>query len=216
MLDLQRRIAGWVAGATGSATFAAMVFLAPLVSSADLSTKAVATLTAGLSSVTLYKILSWGFNWLFCKIRFIRKLLLGKAFLEGTWVGHYKRDGHSRFTVETIDQREGETRISGREFDHDSNTLANWTAEAAFIDVRGESLVYVYACDVYATSHQHKGVGVFKLLMPQAQGTVDQIDGYSVDILDNPKNTNKEFRIDSEIRGDAAILAEARRLFAVT
>jgi hypothetical protein len=215
MVDLREKETAWAVAVTGTLTFAAMAFLVPLVQDSSFPAKVASAVVAGLSSVGLYKSLLALFVWVFSKSLWLRRRLLGKAFLEGTWVGHYERQGRDRFTIETIDQRTGETVISGGEYDENGKAIAEWCSETALINARTKKLVYVYSCDRYASGNEHKGIGVFKLGISGNGAPPNWLEGYSIDTLDSPKNTNAEFKLEDAPTDVATILVKARERFGI-
>jgi hypothetical protein len=215
MIELHERVAAWAVAVTTSVIFPILVFLVPRVQSLGLSTKFASVAAAALSSFGLYKGVVEAMFWMFGKVQLIRRLLLGSAFLEGTWVGHYVRSGLHRFTIETIDQRDGETRIEGREFDENLKTRADWSSESCFVDVRRGRLIYVYSCDVYDTNHQQNGIGVFRIVQSRKGEPRDKLDGYAVDMVDGQKDPNTEHRISMDFVSDADALKQAKAIFGV-
>jgi hypothetical protein len=215
MIELHRKLAAWAVAVTSAVIFPVLVFLVPMVASLDLLGKLASVVAAALSSFGLYKGVVAVMLWMFGRLQLMRRVLLGPAFLEGTWVGHYARNGLHRFTIETIDQREGETRIEGREFDENLKTRADWSSESSFVDVRHGRLIYVYSCDVYDTRHQQSGIGVFRVVRSRKGELRDKLDGYAVDMVDGQKDPNTEYRISTAFISDADALREAKEIFGV-
>ncbi len=144
--------------------------------------------------------------------RWLRRWLLSSAYVEGTWVGHYQRHGLDRYTVEYIDQSEGEVRIFGREFDENGKTRGSWHSETAMLDLTRRKLVYTYSCDMHARRSGHRGVGVF-MLCYEGKGAPSILDGYAADLLDGDKDPNKEYRVSFKDIPDEDALKEARARF---
>jgi hypothetical protein len=214
MIDLREKETAWAVAVTGTLTFAAMAFLVPLVKDSSVPAKVASAVVAGLSSVGLYKSLLALFVWVFSKSLWLRRRLLGKSFLEGTWVGHYERQGRDRFTIETIDQRTGDTVISGGEYDENGKAIAEWSSETALINERTRKLVYVYSCDRYASGNEHKGIGVFRLISRDGDPP-NCLEGYSIDTLDSAKNTNTEFKLEDAPTDVVEIVVKAKERFGI-
>jgi hypothetical protein len=100
-----------------------------------------------LGSVAIYKTIATSLLWSFKKNLLLRRLFLGKSFLEGSWVGHHKNNGQERFTFEVVDQSGGLTRINGRELTRGGETTATWTSDTVSVDNQRKRLVYAYSCE---------------------------------------------------------------------
>ena len=168
-----------------------------------------------LTSLGLYKFLSSAMYSLFAKVQKLRIFLLGDAILEGTWVGHWKHDGKHVYTIETISQKDGETQISGRQIGEDGQTQANWSSESSVVDLKRKRLIYVYSCDVYRTSHQQNGIGVFSIIKEDESQPPNVLDGYAVDMIDGKKDPNREHKINDRIVSTETALEQARAIFNV-
>lgn len=215
MIELRNKISTWAVTATSALIFIGVVLLAPLMHSASGLQQIGSAIFTGLTSFGLYRLFSSLLLWLFSRYQWIRKRLLGGAFLEGTWVGHWKRNGKNVFTIETINQDNGETRITGRQIGENGETQADWSSESTFIDLRRDRLIYVYSCDVYRTKHQQNGIGVFKIIKPSKKLPANMLDGYAVDMVDGDKDPNREHKISDDIIDTDCALSEAKRIFNV-
>jgi hypothetical protein len=108
----------WAAtAATVAVMFISVVWLQPMLRTLPPAYGIASAVAGAAASLGVYRLLSTAFLWLFSKGRWLRKLILGKGFIEGTWVGHYKHNDEHFITVEFIEQASGQTRINGREFD---------------------------------------------------------------------------------------------------
>ena len=136
MVDLHQKIGGWAVTSTVVIMFVLITYLSPLIANATTMKQLASIAVGALTTVGVYKSVLFALFLGFKKAQWIRRRLLGDAFLEGTWVGHYQHGGLNRFTIETISQVDGETRISGREFDEHLKTRADWSSETAVVDLR--------------------------------------------------------------------------------
>jgi hypothetical protein len=89
--------------------FIGVVLLQPTLVALASQGKLLAGVTTILLSTGIYVFVLRILTWLFGRWQFLRKLVLGRSFLEGTWVGHYVKDGKDLFTIERIDQASGAT-----------------------------------------------------------------------------------------------------------
>jgi len=215
MNDLSERISGLSVTAVSAIIFVGVILLAPLLTSAAPSQQLTAVLATALTSFGLYKLFAGCIRWVFGHFQSVRKLLLGRYFLEGTWVGHWIHEGSHVFTVEVISQKKGAVKVVGMQFGEDGKTQADWSSEIAIADRQKERLVYVYDCDVYRTKHQQNGIGIFRLVRSSNRAAPNVLDGYAVDMVDADKDCNTEYKIsDDEISTETA-LTEARKKFGV-
>lgn len=212
---LNDRLSWLATAATVAIMFFALVWLQPLI----LPLKATSIIAGGaagvITSLGVYRLLAGGLLWMFSKSILIRKLVLGKGFLEGTWVGHYQRGDQRRFTIEYIDQAAGTTVVHGREFDAAGKTRASWSSDAVSIDVSRMQLVYAYTCKVFERKHVQEGLGVFAMVCEATGRPPRKLDGYAVDLIDGDRDPNTEHKISDSPTSDDQALAEARRVFNV-
>ncbi len=215
MTELKNKIASISIVFTTSVMFSGIVFLNEIFPETTQNEKLIGLITTGLTSFGVYKLIAQSILYLFNKSQKLRKLILGRAFLEGTWVGHWKHNNENVFTIETINQENGEVIISGRQFGDDLKTQADWSSEAVFVDLRRERIIYAYSCDVYRTNHQQNGIGVFKMIRPRAGDAPSVLDGYAVDMIDGDKDANREHKISDKIVETNKAIEEAKKIFGV-
>lgn len=212
---LTDRIAWAATASTVAVMFLALVWLQPLINALPLGYGLVGTLAAGTASLGVYRLLSSAFISLFGKVRWLRRLILGKGYLEGTWVGHYFHDGQNFFTVEFIDQSTGEPRIHGRELDQSGKTRASWVSDTVSVDTDRMRLVYVYTCTVYHRRHVQEGLGFFSIVRESLDRAPTKLDGYAVDLIDADRDPNIEYKVSDEPMTDGKALKRAKELFGV-
>jgi hypothetical protein len=205
--------------ATVAFMFFAILWLQPMLAAIPTSYGLVGTvtgtITGAVASLGIYRLLSTGLLWLFGKARWIRKLSLGKGFLEGTWVGHYAHSGEHFFTIEHIDQASGQTRINGREFDASGKTRASWASGMVSVDTERMKLVYAYTCEVFHRKHVHEGLGVFTMVRESESDAPTKLDGYATDLIDGDRDPNTEIKISDAAIADVIALAKAKKLFGI-
>lgn len=212
---LHDRLSWAATAATVAIMFLAIVSIQPMISSLETSYGIVGAIAAAISSLGIYRLLASALLWLFAKSSSLRALILGKSFLEGTWVGHYIHAGQHRFTIEYIDQTSGSTVIHGREFDQNGKTRALWTSDTVSIDIVRMQLVYSYTCKVFDRKHVQEGLGVFCMVRESNAQAAQILDGYAVDLIDGDRDPNTEYKIDNKPVPDQEALAKAREKFKV-
>jgi hypothetical protein len=210
---LNERLSMLATGTTVSVMFSSLLWLKPYLTT--VSYQIAGTVAAGLAAVGIYKSLAGGLLWLFQRWQLMRKLMLGKSFLEGTWVGHYVQAGEHRFTVEHVDQTSGETIIRGREFDAAGTTRARWASDTVSIDTARMHLVYAYTCTVFDRKHVQEGLGVFSIICEVPGKPAGKLDGYAVDLIDGDRDPNTEHKISDTVSRDEFAIAKAREIFKV-
>lgn len=195
--------------------FVSLWWLRPQIANLAASYAIAASAGSALASVGIYRLFGDGLLWVFKRSQNLRRLMLGKAFLEGTWVGHYKDADEHRFTIEHIDQASGTTVIRGREFDSAGKTRAAWSSDTVSIDTGRMQLVYAYTCKVFDRKHVQEGLGVFSIVCEVGGKPAQKLDGYAVDLIDGDRDPNTEHKISQTETSDQKALSEARKLFNV-
>lgn len=201
--------------ATVAVMFFAIVWLQPLISAMQTSNMVASGIAGAIASLGIYRLLASALLWLFGKSICLRALILGKGFLEGTWVGHHMDGDQHRFTIEYIDQSSGNTVIHGRKFDQDGKTRASWSSETVSIDTVHMQLVYAYTCKVFELKHVQEGLGVFAMVRESDDKAATKLDGYAADLIDGNRDPNTEYKIDDKPVPDQEALAKAREKFKV-
>lgn len=210
---LTEKLSGYASAATIAVMFFCLVWILPLLTQLA-TTTALAGVAAGtLAALGVYRAISGALLWCFRQSRTLRKFILGKYFLEGTWVGHYVEGEEHRFTKEFIDQSTGETVIHGREFFGSGSTRASWTSDSVSIDTRKMQLVYAYTCRVIDRKNIQEGLGVFHMIVQKAGEPASILDGYAVDLIDGDRDPNYEHKISDEEMSDTEALDQAREIF---
>lgn len=193
--------------------FAILIQVAPRLQPLALKAQVAAIAISGLTSIGIYRLISSLLYDAFQGSLLLRKLILGRDFLEGTWVGYYKRNGSNRFTIEFFDQESGELTISGKELCDNGKTIAWWETNTTGVDSRTDRLIYSYACDIHESKGQHLGIGVFKLRRTHKRKPAYAIDGYSADLVDGDKDRNDEIKISCKRIPDEEALERAKKHF---
>jgi hypothetical protein len=212
---LINRLSQVATAATVAVMFFAVVWLQPILRTFPPTYGLASAVAGAVASVGVYRLLSTAFLWLFSKTLWLRKLILGRGFLEGTWVGHYTRSNDHFITVEYIEQASGQTRINGREFDAAGKTRASWASDTVSVDTERMRLVYAYTCTVFHRKHVQEGLGVFTMIRESSGTAPNKLDGYAVDLIDADRDPNTELKISDEPVSDAQALAEAKNKFGI-
>lgn len=154
-----------------------------------------------LSSIGIYKGLSSLLNFLMSQSVFIKKLVLGGYYMEGTWVGYFiGHAGDKRYVVETFEQDLESLVIRGRSFTSDGKAHANWCSESSSIDILRGKLTYTYSCDILTNKVTHHGIGVFQFDRAGKSKAPSSIQGFVADLVDGQRLEVLETRTSDTIK----------------
>jgi hypothetical protein len=136
----------------------------------------------------------------------LKRIILGKSFIQGTWVGCFTGfAGDIRYVVEHIKQDIDKIEIRGKSYSVDQKPHGNWNSEAAVIDLRKKKLFYSYQADILTRKSTDIGVGIFDIFYDKKKKPY-LIDGYVAEILKGKKLPVKELKIsDDELPLNEAI-----------
>jgi len=149
-----------------------------------------------LFSFGLYKLLYGTIFGILKRYMWLRKIVLGPYFLEGTWVGTADQySGALRYTLEFFDQSEGRLSIQGFMYDADLKNYGSWDSQATQVDLENRKLFYAYGCDMLDSAEGHPGVASFKLTLDPKDGRPIELVGYAADLTNGEKDANHEFKI---------------------
>lgn len=124
-----------------------VVKLAPVLSTLPWLTLAAGTVATALASAGVYRLLSMILMHILRKNERLKRFILGRAYLHGTWVGWFI--GHNndvRYLVEVFEQDLSGVKTRGMSFTEAGDKHGEWSSEATLIDhTQGK---FLYTCDV--------------------------------------------------------------------
>ena len=82
------------------------------------------------------------------KTRFIKKIVLGKNYFEGLWIGYFIVDSKVEYYYELFEQNLEELTIKGRSFNKNKELTGEWTIQKPIVNVAGSRITYYYEMDV--------------------------------------------------------------------
>jgi len=167
----------------------------------------------GITSIGTYQLLTKALLFLFGKSIWLRRKVLGKAYIEGTWVGFYKHGNLNRFTIEFIDQSGEETIVHGREFDENNNSRGSWKSALVSVDGVKRCLTYSYTCRMNQAKSPHEGLAYFEMLVPKPGSYPYILEGHSADLTDGDRDPNKEYKISETETSDDYALRWTHEIF---
>lgn len=104
----------------------------------------ISILVAFATSLTFYK---WMFHLLLFLIEHVsilKKIILGKYYLEGIWIGFYTVDNEIEYYYEIIEQSLDETIIKGTAYGTDRKKIGEWTIVNPTLNIAESKLTYYY------------------------------------------------------------------------
>ena len=82
------------------------------------------------------------------KTRFIKKIVLGKNYFEGLWIGYFIVDSKVEYYYELFEQNLEELTIKGRSFNKNKELTGEWTIQKPIVNVADSRITYYYEMDV--------------------------------------------------------------------
>ena len=149
------------------------------------------------------------------KWTWVKKIMLGPYYLNGTWVGFYIGTlGKVRFLVERFEQDIDSLVIRGKSFDENLNYHANWTASSVNIDSLTGKISYMYECSPMKDSSNHNGVAIFDFIRNNQSSPAKGLEGFSADLHIGKRTRAKEIKVSSGCSFDEkAALEKAKELY---
>lgn len=115
-----------------------------------------------------------------------RKMILGKNFFEGTWVGYYKYKDEIHLSCSIYHQSIDELSIYGSSFDLKGNSISNWIITNPYINIQKSQFSYFYEITDYEDTDIYMGYANSTIIFDQHQKPY-RFNGYSVDGDDSCK-----------------------------
>lgn len=131
-------------------------------------------------STTFYKIIFKTLLFLCGKIRCFKKLLLGKYYFEGVWIGYYNIDGTNEYYYEIFEQDLTELKIFGECFDEGKNLIGEWTIVHPNINIFDSKFTYYYEMNDSASNNVLLGYSRASIQWDK-HGYPEKLVGFAVD-----------------------------------
>ena len=120
--------------------------------------------------------------------QYLKKILLGKSFFEGTWIGFYQYKDKIRLYYEICDQTIGDCSIYGRSFDLDGNHISSWTIVDPYVNVEKSQFSYFYEINDSSSSDFYMGFANSTIIYDK-HNKAYRLDGFAVDRDDSSKQS---------------------------
>jgi len=172
-----------------------LIFVIPIITKNEYKILVSVLSAAGLYNL-LYQFLYYSFN----SILWLKRILLGDGFLNGTWIGIYSdSSGQQRILVEKFYQDLDRLTIKGTSLDDKGKTKVQWTSDTTSIDSKRKSLYYSYSCNNFNKSSTVSGIAEFEISRDENNKYPKHLIGYSADIANGIKHESEEFKISDKI-----------------
>ncbi|MCI5143959.1 MAG: hypothetical protein D3923_00190 [Candidatus Electrothrix sp. AR3] len=159
-----------------------------------------------LASTGTYKFLVTVISSVILEFTFLKKMVFGKHYLEGTWVGYYQEPDKHSYLVETFEQDFDEIVVRGSSFDQSKNRKAQWTSESASFDATKGTLQYSYTCHKFKDRRVEQGIAHFSIIRDRLTTPAKHLYGYSTDVTEGDRSPAWEVKIkDIGMRHEDAI-----------
>lgn len=202
-----------VLGFTVSVMFAVLTLVVPWVEHAPALGLYGGTAIALLASGGAYGLLSKGLAFLLGRVRWLKALILGAHYLEGTWVGFFRgHGGHIRYVVEIVQQDLSSLRISGRSYTTEGELHGQWSTDAVSLDAERGRLIFASSADFLTRGVTVQSVGVFQLERPSPGSAATAIEGYVADLVDGVRIAMREEKVSSRHLGVEEALRKAKEM----
>ena len=106
-----------------------------------------------LLSLSFYKFVFQGFLFLCKRVNIIKKIILGRNYFEGLWIGYYLVDNEVEFYYEFFEQDLESLTIKGKSFDKNKVYTGEWTIVKPYLNVSDSRLTYYYEMNVVSSDN---------------------------------------------------------------
>jgi hypothetical protein len=144
---------------------------------------------------------------------FIKPLIFGPSYVEGTWIGRFGAPTQLKWTVEHFEQDFAGIVIRGHAQNKNGTPYASWTSSAASVDPLHGTLTYMCNCDIIGHSTPQQGIGAFTFERANARKAPIAIRGYSTDLVDGLRSANHEIKISNKFLAVEEAMKIARGRF---
>jgi len=152
-----------------------------------------------ITTVGTYSIVHSALDWVFNRILWIKKKILGKSFIQGTWLGSFYDGVDKYYTVEKFEQTYEDVALSGMAFNKEGVVYAKWTSTAIIINAEKGYISYHYECMVMDKNMTQQGIGEFTFDRKSVNRPPFGLIGFSSDLIDGKRTVNKEKKETDEL-----------------
>lgn len=168
-----------------------------------------------LIALGTYKAVFKSINWFFTSKKSIKKLIFGKYYLEGIWLGCYL-DSQSNpvYFIEYYEQDFENFVIRGKAFSNSFIFIGSWVSDSVSLDIEKGKLIYSYNCDMVNRPSSHSGHAIFYLEREYGGTPAHKLFGYTSDLHRTKKARSIEEKyIGKEDKNDLELLKQAKKVY---
>lgn len=174
-----------IAGSTVFVMFWAVAYVAPAVKNWSSEFAVAGSIASLLVSVGLYRLLGLSIRWCAERQEWLKSLVLGNLYVQGTWVGWFRgHNGEMRYMVEYFAQRLDSLSITGRSFDAAGREHGIWWSHAVSIDTLRGQLIFTYSFEGNDRSSQLSGIHASLLERSSQRAAPEGYAGIAQDLND--------------------------------
>lgn len=175
----------------------------------------ISVISAGLFSISIYRILLSILANLIKRIWWVKKLFYGRFYMEGVWVGFFiGNEDKIRYFIEVFEQDFEDLRIKGESFKEEGGYHGMWESEATNINIKKAKLTYTYQTDSIDNTFINPGIAVFNLKRKTTFKPPYELIGFSSDLYSGNKIKSLEIKIsDKTFYNTIKALERAKTLY---
>ncbi|MCI0563289.1 MAG: hypothetical protein MN733_32835 [Nitrososphaera sp.] len=148
--------------------------------------------------------------------KWLKKQVLGRCYVEGTWVGYYYgEDGHVRYIVDVFQQQIGRPLyIYGEGFTENNRLHERWFSTTAGFYNEGNNLIFAYDCEILKPPEKVDGISNFHIKTLEGNSSPTRITGSATDSGSGHRLEVNEEKVSDETIEVAQALLEAKNMHA--
>lgn len=175
----------------------------------------VVILISYFTSIGFYRVVFSIMSLLVSKILWLKKIIFGAYFFEGTWIGFFIGDDNKpKYFYEIHEQTLDAYVIQGKVFRNDATVHGVWTAIDPVIDVKNGKLMYYYEADTYNNTFINPGLASFNFEREGRDCAPIKLIGFSSDLFRPGKLLALEVKEDDKtIIDHKFLIKKAKKLY---
>jgi hypothetical protein len=180
----------------------------------DVGVRLFASLIGVLGALVLYSFLVWVLDLLISRVRLVKKIVLGPAYVEGTWVGYYGLQPDVFLAIDVYEQTFIDTSIKGVGYKILPNGApeirAHWDSQMVHIDPEAGSLDF-YCVVRLIPAETTDAVTKFRFFRRRKSSPPTQLMGDSANMKDGVKLPVQMFKLNDDTTYDENIALQAAK-----
>lgn len=170
-----------------------MYFLWKFIGSINTGNIIIVSVIGGLSAYGTYKIVYKIIGAIINSSDKIKKIALGKYYLDGIWVGVYLGvDNNPKYYIESYYQDFEKIAVSGRCYNTDYSYKGSWNSKDVILDKN--KLIYNHATEMINNNFINIGESTFDILREDDRNNASKLIGYSKDLFSDKKFKSIEIK----------------------